>query len=145
MLEHTFDLKHAFGEVHHHCLLNEVLSYHHIPQQAQVYISRLYDNFHTSILTYEYTTSAIPVRVGGVLQGDCLRPLLYNMCFNTFLQYIRQENTNTLASLHMMKMIVYTIPYTGSNLQVMLQYSRQTHDKFNYYSTALLNGVSGLR
>ena len=27
----------------------------------------------------------------GVLQGDCLSPLLFNLCFNTFLQHIKSE------------------------------------------------------
>ncbi|CAB3993797.1 Hypothetical predicted protein, partial [Paramuricea clavata] len=27
----------------------------------------------------------------GVLQGDCLSPLLFNMCFNTFIQHIKAE------------------------------------------------------
>ena len=83
------DLQNAFGEVHH-TLISEVLCYHHVPQQAQALISSLFENFHTSIITDEYTTPAIPVRKG-VLQKDCLSPLLFNMCFNTFIQFIRQE------------------------------------------------------
>ena len=83
------DLKNAFGEVHHN-LISEVFCYHHVPQQAQALTSSLYENFHTCIITDEYTTPAIPVRIGA-LQGDCLSPLLSNMCFNTFIQYIRQE------------------------------------------------------
>ena len=83
------DLKNAFGEAHHN-LISEVLCYHHVPQQAQASIFSLYENFHTSIITDEHTTPAIPVRIG-VLQGDCLSPLLFNMCFNTFTQNVRQE------------------------------------------------------
>jgi len=83
------DLKNACGEVHHN-LISEVLRYHHVPQQAHALISSLYENFHTSIITEEYTTPAIPVRKGA-LQGDCLSPLLFNMCFNTFIQFIRQK------------------------------------------------------
>jgi len=83
------DLKNAFGEVHHN-LIEEVLLYHHIPAKAKALISSLYTDFHTSVITDDYLTPAIPVRKG-VLQGDCLSPLLFNMCFNTFIQYIRQE------------------------------------------------------
>ena len=82
-------LKNAFGEVHHNSI-SDVLCSHHVPQQAQALISSLYETFHTSIITYEYTTSAIPILIG-VLQGDCLNPLLFNMCFNTFIQYIRKD------------------------------------------------------
>ena len=32
----------------------------------------------------------------GVLQGDCLSSLLFNMCFNTFIQFIRQEKYKQL-------------------------------------------------
>ena len=80
------DLKNAFGEVHHN-LIPEVLRYHHIPQHIQNMVQSLYCNFHTSILTTSYQ---IPfLKVGkGVLQGDCLSPLTFNLCFNTFIKYI---------------------------------------------------------
>jgi len=88
------DLKNAFGEVHHN-LIEEVLLYHHIPAKAKALISSLYTDFHTSVITDDFLTPAIPVRKG-VLQGDCLSPLLFNMCFNTFIQYIRQEKYKQL-------------------------------------------------
>ena len=75
------DLKNASGEVHHN-LISEVLCYQHV--------SSLYENFHTFIITDEYTTPAIPVGIG-VLQGECLSPLLFSMCFNTVIKYLRQE------------------------------------------------------
>ena len=88
------DLKNAFGEVHHN-LIQEVLFYHHIPAKTQALISSLYNGFHTSVITDHYLTSAIPVR-RGVLQGDCLSPLLFNLFFNTFIQVIRQEKYKQL-------------------------------------------------
>ena len=51
--------------------------------------------FHTSVIMDDYLTPAIPVR-SGVLQGDCLSPLLFNMCFHIFMQYIRQEKCKQL-------------------------------------------------
>ena len=87
-------LKNAFGEVHHN-LIQEVLAYHHIPAKTKALISRLYTGFHTSVITDDFLTPAIPVR-RGVLQGDCLSPLLFNMCFNTFIQFIRQEKYKQL-------------------------------------------------
>ncbi len=32
--------------------------------------------------------SIIIIIIIGVLQGDCLSPLLFNFCFNTFVQHI---------------------------------------------------------
>ena len=86
------DLKNAFGEVHHN-LIQEVLSYYHIPEQVKTIIKSLYSGFQTSILTAEYNTPFITVG-RGVLQGDCLSPLLFNMCFNTFIQHIKEDHYN---------------------------------------------------
>ena len=83
------DLKNAFGEVHQN-IIKEVLLYHHIPDKIQALISSLYESFHTAVITDHYSTPAIPVR-RGVLQGDCFSSLLFNMCFNTFIQFTRQE------------------------------------------------------
>ena len=41
-------------------------------------------------MTSKFRTSFIPVG-RGVLQGDCLSPLLFNMCFNTYIQPIKAE------------------------------------------------------
>ena len=83
------DLKNAYGEVHHH-FLQDVLLYHHIPSKTRALISNHYNGCHTSVITDHFLTPIIPVR-RGVLQGDCLSPLLFCMCFNTLLQFIRQE------------------------------------------------------
>ena len=40
------------------------------------------------IVTKEFRTPFISVG-RGVLQGDCLSPLIFNLCFNTFLQHIK--------------------------------------------------------
>ncbi|CAB3985277.1 Hypothetical predicted protein [Paramuricea clavata] len=83
------DLKNAFGEVHHN-LITSVLDYHHIPEHVKLIIKSLYSDFKTSIITSEFRTPFIPVR-RGVLQGDFLSPLLFNMCFNTFIQHIKTD------------------------------------------------------
>ena len=83
------DLKNAFGEVHHN-LIQEVLNYHHIPEHIKYLIRSLYTDFKTSILTYDFHTPFITVG-RGILQGDCLSPLLFNLCFNTFIQHIKSE------------------------------------------------------
>ena len=84
------DLKNAFGEVHHN-LIYEVLKYHHIPDHISHLVKSLYSGFHTSVITSDFHTSFIPVR-RGVLQGDCLSPLLFNLCFNIFIQHIKAPN-----------------------------------------------------
>ena len=83
------DLKNAFGEVHHN-LIQTALDYHHIPDHIKSLAKSLYTDFKTSILTNEFRTPFISVG-RGVLQGDCLSPLLFNLCFNTFLQHIKSE------------------------------------------------------
>ena len=88
------DLKNAFGELHHN-LIYEVLKYHHIPDPINELIRSLYTNFQTSIITKQFSTPFITVG-RGVLQGDCLSPLLFNMSFNTFVQHIKSESYTQL-------------------------------------------------
>ena len=86
------DLKNAFGEVHHN-LIKSVLEYHHIPESLQLLIATLYTDFHSHIISDSFSTPAIPFN-RCVLQGDCLSPLIFNLCFNTFIQFIKQEKYN---------------------------------------------------
>ena len=83
--------KNAFGEIHHN-LIKSVLGYHHIPDHIQLIIKSLYTNFKTSVITSKFNTPFIQVG-RGVLEGDCLSPLqlLFNLCFNTFIQHIKLE------------------------------------------------------
>ena len=81
------DLKNAFGEVHHN-LIQSVLEYHHVPDHIEDIVGSLYTNFKTSVITSDFRTPFITVG-RGVLQGDCLSPLLFKMCFNTFIQHIK--------------------------------------------------------
>ena len=78
-----------FGEVHHN-LIFEVLRYHHIPTQISNLIRNLYTDFHTSIITSNFNSPFLNVG-RGVLQGDCLNPLLFNLCLNIFIQHIKVE------------------------------------------------------
>ena len=83
------DLTNAFGEVHHN-LIQTTLDYHHIPDHIKSLVKSLYTDFKTSILTNEFRSPFLSVG-RGVLQGDCLNPLLFSLCFNTFLQHIPSE------------------------------------------------------
>ena len=42
-----------------------------------------------------YTTCPIKLE-RGVFQGDCLSPLLFNLCFNTLIQTVKQRKVNCL-------------------------------------------------
>ena len=83
------DLKNAFGEVNHN-LLDCVFEYHHIPIKVRTLVRDLYTGFSTAIASDAFVTDFILVG-RGVLQGDCLSPLAFNMVINTFIQFIKNE------------------------------------------------------
>ena len=83
------DLRNAFGTVNHR-LIQTVLKYHHIPQNICDIIGKLYNSFHISVITADFKTCYMKVN-NGVLQGDCLSPLLFNMVINTFINSIKEE------------------------------------------------------
>ena len=90
------DLRNAFGSVNHN-LIQTVLKYHHIPDNIGNIIGSLYEAFHISILTNDFNTRFIKV-TNGVLQGDCLSPLLFNIIINTFIQSLMQEMYQTFGA-----------------------------------------------
>ena len=55
-----------------------------------IIVTSLYTDFKTSIITDDFCTPFIHIGCG-VLQSDCLNPLLFNLCFNTFVQHIKSE------------------------------------------------------
>ena len=83
------DLKNAFGEVHHN-LIKSFLAYHHVPEAIQSLVTNLYTDFHSYTISDSFSTPAIPFKLG-VLQGGCLSPLLFNLCFTTFMQFFKQD------------------------------------------------------
>ena len=90
------DLRNTFGSVNHK-LIQTVLKYHHIPDNIGNIIGSLYESFHISILTNDFNTRFIKV-TNGVLQGDCLSPLLFNMIINTFIQSLKQAKYQTFGA-----------------------------------------------
>ena len=83
------DLKNAFGEVDHRLLI-KVLEFHYIPEEIKTLIRDYYNNYHVIIGTDNFTTDQINIKKG-VLQGDCLSPLLVNMVINTLIKSIDEE------------------------------------------------------
>ena len=71
-------------------IIIEVLKYHHIPNHIRSLIQNTYTDFHTSIVTSQFHFPFLNVS-RGVLRGDCLSPLLFNLCLNTFVQHIKVE------------------------------------------------------
>ena len=51
----------------------------------------MYKDFYISIGTKRFITDRIKA-----LQGDCLSPLLFNMCFNALIQRMRQKKISCL-------------------------------------------------
>ena len=83
------DLKNIFGEVHH-SLVQSVLRYHYIPDEINRIVKILYNYFHLSIITNDFHTTYIALEKG-VLQGDSLSPVIFNLIINTFIQCVKEE------------------------------------------------------
>ena len=89
------DLKNAFGEIHHNFMIRSILKFHHLPDEVISLVEDLYSDYTTSIATKRYLTYPVPVE-RGVLQGDCLSPLLFNLCVNTLINTIKDEKVSCL-------------------------------------------------
>ena len=77
-----FDLKNAF---------EQVLKYHHIPPSKINLINSLYTDYFISITTKHFIVNPIKGNCG-VLQEDCLSPLIFNLCVNAIIKSIENEN-----------------------------------------------------
>lgn len=90
------DLRNAFGEVSHN-LIKSVLQFHHLPVEVCNLVENIYQDFYVSITSKDFRTDYIKVGKG-VLQGDCLSPLIFNMIINTFIQVVKQEKFTSFGS-----------------------------------------------
>lgn len=88
------DLKNAFGEIDHEIIL-KILDYHHFPESIKDLIKSYYTNYNISIGTETFTTNPILIEKG-VLQGDCLSPLLFNLVVNALLKTIDTEKIRSM-------------------------------------------------
>ena len=88
------DLRNAFGEIHHN-LIPVVLAHHHALNNIIKAFMSIYEYFASTIATDSFTTPFLHIKKG-VLQGDCLRPLVFNLIINTFIQFVSQEQFSQL-------------------------------------------------
>ena len=92
------DLKNAFGKVKHN-LLVETLKIHHVPDDIITLITSLYTGYTISIITDTFMT--LPMKVQrGVLQGDSLLPLLFNLTVNTLINIIKSEKVECVGYVY---------------------------------------------
>ena len=66
----------AFGEVYQN-LTTAVLARYHIPDNIIKAIMSVYQNFASTIASDSFTTPFLRIKKG-ILQGDCLSPLVFN-------------------------------------------------------------------
>jgi len=79
------DLKNAFGEVHH-SLIRFSLEHHHIPAEIINLIMSQYTSFYLNVSATNCSLNSGPVHVQrGVLQGDTLSPMLFNIVFDSLM------------------------------------------------------------
>ena len=81
------DLKNAFSEVNHQLLI-ETLKPHHVPDDVITLTLALFSDYDISTLTDSFMTSSIRVH-RGVLQGDSLSSLLFNLVISTLINTIK--------------------------------------------------------
>ena len=85
------DLENVFREVHH-SLIQSVLRYQHIPDEINCIVKLLYSDFRWSIIKNDFCTKCIAAEKG-VLQGDSISPLIFNLIINNFIQYVKEEKS----------------------------------------------------
>ena len=83
------DLRNAFGSVEHF-LIRHALRLHHVPKVFSDIFEDIYRRSFISIAVNNQLSDPIKVQKG-VLQGDPLSPTLFNLCMNSFLLTIKQQ------------------------------------------------------
>ena len=91
------DLRNAFGEVHHN-LIKCSLTYHHVPNRLMNIINSTFVDTTVQVAVNDVCTPCVRVE-RGVLQGDPISPLLFNVCCNTLMQAISKPEYQQLGYL----------------------------------------------
>ena len=84
-----FDIKNAFGSVPHTVLL-QALKWARVSPIIVQYIEQLYEKASIQIKCAEGLTKPIPID-RGVLQGDTLSPILFNLAMELVLRFVRSS------------------------------------------------------
>src|SRR6218665_129799 len=88
------DLRNAFGEVQHN-LIRAAIKYHHLPEFITDIFNSIYRDSTIYVSVNKGWTSQLKVK-RGVLQGDPLYPLLFNLCFNTLMPPLEKSELANL-------------------------------------------------
>ena len=126
-----------------------MLNYHHIPDHIKFVIKNLYTDFKTSIITSQFQTPFLTIG-RDVLQGDCLSPLLFNMCFNTFIQHIKAEKYSQFGFSFKMLNPIHWFQFADDAAVITSQESESQH-LLNCFSVwcqsraSILGGMGGTR
>ena len=75
------------------------MKYHKVPDHIITLITSLYTDYFISVATDSYLISPVKVR-RGVLQGDSLSPLLFNLIVNTLITTIKQEKLKCMGYVY---------------------------------------------
>ena len=84
-----FDLSNAFGSVPHNIIF-EALRWANVSPQIVSYVESMYSHAEMRIKCVEGLSRAIPIH-RGVLQGDTLSPIIFNLVMETVLRYLKQS------------------------------------------------------
>ncbi len=85
-----FDLADAFGSISHP-LISYTLSRNQFPPEIISYINCLYSQLSASVITPSWSSSSFSMSQG-VFQGDPLSPLIFILCFNPLLDFLKENS-----------------------------------------------------
>ena len=106
------DLANAYGSVHH-SLIQFSMKHYHAPPELCSILDALYSDLSATILTQEWTTPSIPLKIG-VYQGDPLSVVVFNTVINSLVDTLQTRDD-----------LGYTLSDTQDRIN-LLQYADDT-------------------
>ena len=80
-------------------MIKSVLQYHHIPPSAIRFIIEFYSDFRIHVATDKFIINSVPVE-SGVSQGGSLSPLLFNLCMNTLIDAVKDQQAKCIGYVY---------------------------------------------